>query len=242
MTEQPTDTTPLADSPSLAPEAAPPAQTSLGPESERPSYLLPQFKTVEEQAQAYAAIEQDHAEESQPSAETPEAPPPTPAQFTKFADEFTQTGSLSETSYAELEQRFGLQRDYVDLYIAGLQAKQADYVKAVHAEVGGEEGFKVVGEWARQSLTPVELAAVERALTSGDRGVATLAARGLFARYQDETGREPQLISGDSPERSGLQPFRSTAEVVKAISDPRYKIDPDYRKEVEDRLSISDVI
>lgn len=214
-------------------------------QSERPAFLLEKFKTVEEQAQAYAELEKKLGETERNTEAPDEAEPslpPLPAQLSKFSEEFAQRGSLSPESYAELEQNYGISRAYVDHYIAGVEAKQQDYVQAVKAETGGEEGFETVAIWARVNLPPADLAAVERALQSGDKGIATLAARGLYARYLDETGREPQLIGGGAPEGSGPQPFRSTAQVVEAMSDPRYAKDPDYRAAVEKRLAISSIL
>jgi hypothetical protein len=226
-------------------ETQPHEAPNLQGSAERPDYLPEKFQTPEELADAYRELERKLSEAKQPNEQPNDAPaealPPLPAQLSRFSEEFTQQGQLSEKSYAELEQQYGLPRAYVDHYIAGVQAKQNEYISAVHAETGGADGFQVVGEWARLNLPASDLAAIERALQSGDQGVATLAARGLFARYQDATGKEPNLIGGGAPS-DGLQAFKSTAEVVAAMSDPRYAKDPAYRKEVEQRLAVSDVI
>jgi len=53
-------------------------------------------------------------------------------------------------------------------------------------------------------------------------------------------GVEPSLVSG-RPSSSGPTPFRSTAEVVTAMSDPRYGKDVTYTESVQARLAGSDV-
>lgn len=173
--------------------------------------------------------------------EADKATAPVPTQFVKFNDEFAKDGKLSDESYKELADKHGLSKEYVDLYIAGLQAKQAEYSKTVAEAAGGEEQLSKLFDWAGKTLSNDELEAANKALGSGDKAAAALAVRGLAARYQAENGKEPSLISGDAPE-AGVKPFNSTAEVVSAMSDPRYKTDPAYRREIEKRLDISSVI
>ncbi len=63
---------------------------------------------------------------------------------------------------------------------------------------------------------------------------------GLMATYQENAGYEGRMYSGqDAPDRGGLQPFRSQAQVVAAMSDPRYDNDPAYRADIAARLEIS---
>ena len=48
------------------------------------------------------------------------------------------------------------------------------------------------------------------------------------------------MLTGNAPKTSGQQ-FRSQAEVVQAMQDPRYDNDPAYRADVMEKLSRSDV-
>jgi hypothetical protein len=180
--------------------------------------------------------------EEAPQPDAPTAPTAPPSlDLGRFTDEFTTQGSLSEESYTELAERHGLSRDVVDTYIEGVKTRTETFTKAVYDAAGGVEKFEVLGRWARDNLSQEELEPIGLALQSGKASHAALAVRGLMARYEAENGREPTLISGGAPEgRMGA--FRSMSEVVAAMSDPRYAVDEDYRKEVEKRLSISNVI
>ena len=51
-------------------------------------------------------------------------------------------------------------------------------------------------------------------------------------------GFEGQQVSGKNV-RNSIKGFRSQAELAQAISDPRYRNDPAYRMDVEDRLAAS---
>ena len=48
------------------------------------------------------------------------------------------------------------------------------------------------------------------------------------------------MLTGNAPKSSGSE-FRSQAEVVKAMSDPRYENDPAYRMDIMQKLERSDI-
>jgi len=48
------------------------------------------------------------------------------------------------------------------------------------------------------------------------------------------------MLQGKAPNRSG-NAYRSQAELVAAMGDPRYDTDPAYRADVVDRLEQSDI-
>jgi len=62
----------------------------------------------------------------------------------------------------------------------------------------------------------------------------------LQARYQAENGYEGTQLQGKAPGNS-RDTFRSQAEVVEAINDPRYDRDPAYRNDILMKLERSDV-
>ncbi len=254
-----------------APEAQPKenVQTSNPPEvntQERPEWLPEKFKSPEELAKAYSELEsklgqqkpnetsapataqnpenkQEKTNEEKPENKQDDPNPSTelPEHFEKFSQEFSEKGELSPESYKELQEKHGLSKEYVDLYIEGVKARQTAYFNAIYSETGGEEGFTKLSEWANENLSKEELAAVDAALASGNAATASLAVRGLMVKFREASGVEPKLLGGDAPE-PGVKPFASVAEVTAAMSDPRYAKDPAYRAEVEKRLAVSDVI
>ena len=62
----------------------------------------------------------------------------------------------------------------------------------------------------------------------------------LLARYEKslKAGGGPELLSG-TPGVAVSAGFRSQAELVAAMRDKRYNVDPAYRADVEKRLAIS---
>ena len=63
---------------------------------------------------------------------------------------------------------------------------------------------------------------------------------GLKAQFENANGYEGRMLSGKAPNNSG-DVFRSQAEVVRAMSDPRYDDDPAYRQDLIAKLDRSDV-
>lgn len=159
--------------------------------------------------------------------------------FDDFANEFAQSGALAPESYEKLE-KAGIPRDYVDAFIEG-QAARAEAIRyQVLSEVGGEQGFAKMSEWAAKSLTKAELDAYNAAVDNPDVNVKRLAVQGLYSRYTTSVGTEPNLVGGSVSGSKG-DVFRSTNEVVAAMSDPRYGSDPAYTKDVTEKLGRSDV-
>ena len=74
---------------------------------------------------------------------------------------------------------------------------------------------------------------------TADMSQINLALRGLYSQYTDAMGNEGETIQGKPAAAQAA--FRSQAELVQAMSDPRYDNDPAYRQDVIDKLDRSDL-
>ena len=165
---------------------------------------------------------------------------PVPQEFDKYTDEFETNGKLSDESYKELQEKNGLSKDFVDRFISMQNQQREQQTQAIYESVGGQEGYKRMIEWAAKNLSQEEIGAFDSQIESGDPNAAKLAVVGLSAIYQKANGNLPNLIGGDAP-RAPVGRFENTQQVTAAMRDPRYKNDPAYRKEVEDKLANSTV-
>jgi hypothetical protein len=231
---------------------------------DRPEALPEKFKSVEDLAKAYTELEkklgqpkqteetkeeenkQSDSKEPEDGEKTDEKPEdqteaPKTHDLSKFSEEWVEKGELSENSYKEL-QKLGYPQEFVDTYIEGFQAIQDRQVGEVYKTVGGEENYKAMTEWASANLPENEVASYDNIITGNDHSQTKLAVKGLWAQYTEANGKQPKLIGGSQSGVGSVTPFRSTAEVVKAMSDPRYSNDSAYRKDVEKRLEFSDVL
>jgi hypothetical protein len=192
-----------------------------------------QTEVPTQEGQAVEGTVQETTEQETPETESPDQG----VKLQGFSDEFFKTGKLSDNSYGELEQ-MGFPRALVDQFIAGQQAVIAREEASVFESVGGQPAYEQMIQWAGASLSPAEVDAYNKAVGSGDQAQMMFAVKGLQARYTAQT-REPNFISGSKAPPSV---FRSVAEVVAAMSDPRYKTDAAYRSDVERKIAVSNVL
>ena len=105
---------------------------------------------------------------------------------------------------------------------------------------GGEEQYSEMLQWAQDTLNPQEIQMFDTVMERGDPLAAFFAVRSLAYRYQDSLGRDGKMITGTAPRGDGSQ-FESQAEVVEAMSDPRYDRDPAFRQKIMKKLERSDI-
>jgi hypothetical protein len=149
--------------------------------------------------------------------------------------EWAEKGELSPESYAKLE-KGGIPKSMVDQFING-QVAVARLTRAeVTGSVGGEEKYAELMEFAKVNLSAEEQEAYNKIANSGDIAAIKIAAKGLLSRFEQENGREPNLINGGKGEPAG---YRSLDELKKDMADPKYANDPTFRAEVERKLRAS---
>jgi len=106
--------------------------------------------------------------------------------------------------------------------------------------VGGDETYSEMINWASQNFSDQEIGMYDSIMNNGDPNAMYFAVQALNNRYQNANGVEGQLLTGKTaPSRA--DGFRSQAEVVRAMSDPRYDSDPAYRQDVAAKLERSNI-
>ena len=109
----------------------------------------------------------------------------------------------------------------------------------VYNSAGGEAEYERLTSWAAQNLSEQKLDAFNDMIDRGNSTAIQIAVAGLRAEYEAQEGYEGRMLTGKSaPAADG---FRSQAEVVQAMSDPRYDRDEAYRQDVYDKLERSDI-
>ena len=94
--------------------------------------------------------------------------------------------------------------------------------------------------WSQNNLPESKISAFDELVESGSVEAISLAVEGLKARYEMANGYEGELVTGRAPVQQS-DGFRSQAELVAAMSDPRYDNDPAYRNDVIEKLDRSNV-
>ncbi len=161
-------------------------------------------------------------------------------------------GTLSDDMYAKLESA-GFNKSLVDSFIAGKKAEAGvtetneveerftdREIRDIQNSVGGEKEYQTLVEWVGQNLPESEINAFDQLLDSGNTNQIKLAVQGMNAQYKEANGYEGRMLQGKPAQTSG-DVFRSQAQLVKAMSDPRYDNDPAYRADVIEKLDRSDL-
>lgn len=165
-----------------------------------------------------------------------------------IAGKFRSTDDLLK-AYQELEKKLG-SRGYdaaedTEVEDEGVEQEvpvlSQEDEQVILDSIGGQENFAAVQSWAKDNLNQDELEAYNREVNSGDYYRARNALQSLYYAYQDNNGYEPDLIGGKLSGNSS-DVFRSSQEVMAAMSDPRYLQDPAYTQDVQDKLIRSEVL
>ena len=168
--------------------------------------------------------------------------------ISRAAEEFNSTGELSPETLAEFEKMSSkeLIQAYFE-YEQGLPAVDAPQsvdlspaeINQIQNSVGGEAAYQRLVGWAAENFTDSEIQAFDSVVDSGNFDAINLALAGLKARYTDAVGYEGEMLQGKAASPTDI--YRSQAEVVRAMSDPRYDRDPAYRNDVMEKLARSDL-
>ena len=105
---------------------------------------------------------------------------------------------------------------------------------------GGDDSYGDMMRWAGENLSQQEIERYDAVMDNGDINAMSFAVQALYSRYQDANGIEGELLTG-KPAASKEDVFRSQAEVVRAMADPRYDTDPAYRQDVYAKLERSNL-
>lgn len=163
--------------------------------------------------------------------------PVTSGDFNKFSDEFVSTGSLSDESYKELENKHGLPKEMVDTYIKGLQLDHEKTSDKLIESVGSKEAYSEMIVWAKDSLSKEQIQIYNNAVDSGDYNQMELAVAGLHSKYKSAVGNTPTLLDGQG--RGSVSGYQSMAEMKNDMANPQYQKDPVFRQRVMDRARVT---
>tara|TARA_R100001463_G_scaffold40157_2_gene85435 strand:+ start:22 stop:825 length:804 start_codon:yes stop_codon:yes gene_type:complete len=146
--------------------------------------------------------------------------------------------ALSKTDPADIAKMHLQFRAKAEQY-APKEISDAD-AKEIKGIAGGEDGYNEMLQWADSNLNEQEIKMFDAVMERGDPLAAFFAVRSLAYRWEDAKGYDGKMLTGTAPKADGSQ-FRSQAEVVQAMSDPRYERDSAYRQDVMKKLERSNV-
>ena len=160
---------------------------------------------------------------------------------------YDNDGAISAETMEEFAQMDS--RDLVNAFVA-IQENSPDSVgggpdltdaemNTVYSSVGGEEEYGKLTSWAAENMEDKALDAFNSIIDAGNPTAIQIAVAGMKAEYDNQEGYEGRMLQGKAARTQ--DGFRSQAEVVAAMSDPRYDRDPAYRQDLYDKLERSNV-
>jgi len=166
------------------------------------------------------------------------------------SDEYYENdGQLSEETMQKFTEMSS--QDLVNAYMA-IQENNPDLnsgesspdltdaeMNQVYNSAGGEAEYNRLASWASENVAEDKLEAFNSIINNGDATAIQIAVAGLRAEYENVEGYEGRMLTGKAAR--AVDGFRSQAEVVAAMSDPRYDRDPAYRQDLYDKLERSNV-
>ena len=251
------------------PMSAEDLQTLAKNETDDNGLILGKFKSVEDLAASYKELEGKLGQVSEEDQATEETEEQTQEEGEFDAEEyygdglasvleevgidpqeisnrFEETGEINDDDYAKLGEA-GFSKQVIDTYLDGLRGGgttsediASAQIQGIKDSVGGDENYGKMVAWAIENLPADEVKEFNSLTETANATAIKFAVQGLYSQYKNAMGVEPNLVTGRASS-SGPTPYRSTAEVVTAMSDPRYGKDVTYTEDVQRRLGGSDV-
>ena len=225
--------------------------------AEQEGLLAGKYKNEKELESAYLELQkklgdndgiQEGKQETEEVTEKPEDNPAMSLISEASAEFYANENSLSDDTIEKFSSMSS--KELVNAYIQSLKNAPAQEtaevdmsdadVNQVQNSVGGEKQYNAVVSWAAENLPKNKLDAFDNLVGTGNTEAIELAIAGLKAQYDNANGYEGRTLQG-KPAKSSGDVFRSQAELVAAVSDPRYDNDPAYRQDVIAKLDRSDV-
>jgi len=218
--------------------------------------LAGKYKSAEELEKAYVELQkklgEDKSEEQTSAEEKPDEKPQLSdgaSLITTASEEYYANGNkLSDETMAKFSSMST--QDLIKAYME-VQATQpqqpAQEVEITEAQInqiknsaGGEQEYANIINWAKSNLPKESINAFDQVVNSGSIQAIQLAVAGLKSEYNSANGVDGKMVTGKPAPNNG-DVFRSQAELVRAMNDPRYDNDPAYRQDVIEKLDRSDL-
>jgi hypothetical protein len=226
-------------------------------EQEQNNLLAGKYRDAEELEQAYIELqrklgsrdpEEPPAQQEEPVEEETQEDEEESIDYSflnRLAEE-ADGGEFTQDTLAALENMSA--SDIADMFLAYRQEAgepQPEYqmtsgdIAEMKGVVGGDQEYNNMISWASQNLSPEEIQVYDSVMDKGDPQAIYFAIQALSYRFKDSVGYEGKMLSGKAAQSTDA--FRSQAEVVRAMGDPRYDSDPAYRQDVYEKLERSNL-
>ena len=206
----------------------------------RSEFYAGKFKSIEQLEQGYLELQ---SKLGNPTSTPEPTPPPEEAGPPSVVDKLAQAYETYNS-----EQKFNVE-DFEDVSKEDLlkaffeNSSQdpeltEDQVGEIQKRVGGGEQYAAMMQWAVESLPKADVDAFDQIIDSGNMTNIAMAVDAVAKRFADANGQEGAMLTGRTAPDAPLG-YRSQAELLADMNDPRYDTDPAYRNDVLTKLENS---
>ena len=263
-----TDPDPATDVENLTPEEQESLELGEQMAAEQEQLLAGKYKNAEDLEKAYVELQKklggqgdedskatgdSESDESEEDSEETKETNENSAAVNLITEASAEYYANDNTISAETIEKFSQMssKDVVNAYIemqknqpaqqaaTPVEMSDAD-INTIKNSVGGDQQYDNIVTWAGQNLDKSSIAAFDGIVETGNADAIKLAISGLKAQYENSNGYEGRMLTGKAPKTSN-EGFRSQAEVVRAMSDPKYDKDPAYRQDILEKLDRSNI-
>lgn len=150
--------------------------------------------------------------------------------------EYEETGDISTRTLADLAAA-GYPKELVESILSSQKALEERFVNAVYDRAGGKAEFERTIQWAAANLPQGTVDAFNKAIDNSNLEVISLMLEGIKSRMVSARGTaNPTIIGGAGDGSGATKGFASKADMIKAMSDPRYGRDSTYTRSVEQKM------
>jgi len=157
--------------------------------------------------------------------------------------EYEKGEGFSESTYEALA-KVGYSKTFVDSYVRGQDALAERFVNSIYSFAGGKKEFERTASFLgthNKELAESFNDAVIRTDVKAIKAIINTTKAQMSAMFGTKPTRDVTLRAKPvvAAKKSTVEPFASSADMVKAMSDPKYQRDSAYRAEVEKRVGAS---
>lgn len=208
--------------------------------AEQEARLAGKYRNTEELEAAYLELQKKLGSQEETNTEQESDEPEEFDWLYEAQESIRESGEVSDRILNQLSEMNG-----ADVFKAMQEALpdsrdlSTQELNTVYSAVGGEEQYGNMINWAKDNFSDAEIDAYDAVIETGNMAQINLALQALYYRYVDSMGQDGELLQGKPAQAQNG--FRSQAELIEAMNDPRYDNDPAYREDVLAKLDRSNV-
>ena len=209
-------------------------------EQEQQNLLAGKYKSAEELEQGYLELQKMVGQNQQ--SETPQAEPTVSDKLAEAFESYNSEKKFNAAAFDDISKEDLIKAFFENSEEVPQQASEEGdlsqgQVNDVMSRVGGKDQYQQMMNWAVQNLPESDIKTFDSIIDGGDPSQIAMAVDAVAKRFADANGQEGVTIQGRAAANNNV--YRSQAELLREMNDPRYDSDPAYRNDVMTKLANS---